>query len=149
MVGRAGAPSVGRPYQVLGRTARHRHYASAVTHRPLARRRPAPAHHLLGAVLGALVVVGCGGAGTSPSFDVAAGCPSEGRAAGAYPDLEARIPKAYEGRGPISLDSGRHCDPTSLGSLAAAGSTRSASPAGPGTWVGIGLPPWSYSRHQA
>jgi hypothetical protein len=100
---------------------RHRLYASAVTHRPLARRRPAPAHHLLGAVLGALVVVGCGGAGPSPSFDVAAGCPSEGRAAGAYPDLEARIPKAYEGRGPISLDSGRHCDPTSLGSLAAAG----------------------------
>ena len=74
---------------------------------------------LLAAV--AIVLTGCGGSGAAASFDVAAGCPSEGRAAGAYPDLEARVPTSYEGRGPNQLDSGRHCDPATLGSLAAAG----------------------------
>ena len=69
----------------------------------------------------AAVVAACSSGGTAASFDVAAGCPSEGRAPGAFPDLEARVPKQYEGRGPDQLDSGRHCDPTSLGSLAAAG----------------------------
>ena len=75
----------------------------------------------LSLVLVLIVVAACGGGGAAASFDVAAGCPAEGRAAGAYPDLEARIPTAYEGRGPDQLDSGRHCDPASLGSLAAAG----------------------------
>lgn len=74
---------------------------------------------LLAAV--AIVIAGCGGGGAAASFDVAAGCPSEGRAAGAYPDLEARVPTNYEGRGPNQLDSGRHCEPATLGSLAAAG----------------------------
>ena len=69
----------------------------------------------------AIALSACGGGGAAASFDVAAGCPSEGRAAGAYPELEARVPATYEGRGPDQLDSGRHCDPTSLGSLAAAG----------------------------
>ena len=69
----------------------------------------------------ALALSACGGGGAAASFDVTAGCPSEGRAAGAYPELEARIPTSYEGRGPDQLDSGRHCDPASLGSLAAAG----------------------------
>ena len=41
--------------------------------------------------------------------------------AGAYPDLEARIPTSYEGRGPDRLDSGRHCTERALGSLASAG----------------------------
>jgi hypothetical protein len=68
----------------------------------------------------AAIVVACGG-GPAPSFDVAAGCPVEGRVAGAYPDLEKRIPTSYEGRAPDTLDSGRHCDPDSLGSLAKAG----------------------------
>jgi hypothetical protein len=74
----------------------------------------------LGALF-AIALTACGGAGAEASFDVAAGCPSEGRAAGAYPELEARIPTTYEGRRPNQLDSGRHCDPASLGSLAAAG----------------------------
>src|SRR5919109_941918 len=69
----------------------------------------------------AVVIAACGGGGATASFDVAVGCPSEGRAPGAYPELEARVPKTYEGRGPNQLDSGRHCDPASLGSLAAAG----------------------------
>ena len=68
----------------------------------------------------ALGLVGCG-SGPVASFDLAAPCPSEGRAVGAYPELEARVPVDYEGRGPDRLDSGRHCTAASLGSLAAAG----------------------------
>ena len=68
----------------------------------------------------AVFVAACGG-GAPTSFDVAAGCPVEGRVAGAYPDLEKRIPTSFEGRAPDTLDSGRHCDPDSLGSLAKAG----------------------------
>ena len=75
----------------------------------------------VGFLVAASLVVGCGGGGPSASFDPAAGCPSEGRAVGAIPELEARIPTAYEGRGPDDLDSGRHCSPASLGSLADAG----------------------------
>jgi hypothetical protein len=71
-------------------------------------------------LLVAAIVAACGG-GPAASFDVAAGCPVEGRVAGAYPDLEKRIPTSYEGRAPDTLDSGRHCDPESLGSLAKAG----------------------------
>jgi len=71
-------------------------------------------------LLVAAIVAACGG-GPGASFDVAAGCPVEGRVAGAYPDLEKRIPTSYEGRAPDTLDSGRHCDPDSLGSLAKAG----------------------------
>jgi hypothetical protein len=70
---------------------------------------------------GVVLAAGCESGTSSASFDVAAGCPTEGRAVGAYPDLEARIPTAYEGRGPDRLDSGRHCSRTSLGSLADAG----------------------------
>jgi hypothetical protein len=80
-----------------------------------------PRPRLAVVALFAIALAACGGAGAAASFDVGAGCPSEGRAAGAYPELEARIPTAYEGRGPNQLDSGRHCDPASLGSLAAAG----------------------------
>jgi hypothetical protein len=76
---------------------------------------------LLAFLVAASVVAGCGSAGPSASFDPAAGCPSEGRAVGAIPELEARIPTAYEGRGPNALDSGRHCSPASLGSFADAG----------------------------
>jgi hypothetical protein len=68
----------------------------------------------------AVFVAACGG-GAPASFDVAAGCPVEGRVAGAYPDLEKRIPTSYQGRAPDTLDSGRHCDADSLGSLAKAG----------------------------
>ena len=80
---------------------------------------PATRLALVAAVL--IILSACGGGGAAASFDVAAGCPSEGRAPRAYPELEARVPATYEGRGPNQLDSGRHCDPASLGSLAAAG----------------------------
>ena len=91
-----------------------------MTHRP-----PVPRDRTPGATLAALALIvsliaACG-SGAAASFDVAAGCPSEGRAAGAYPELEKRVPVTYEGRGPTTLDSGRHCDAASLGSLAQAG----------------------------
>jgi hypothetical protein len=69
-------------------------------------------------------VIGCS-APSAASFDPTGACTtdaaSEGRAAGAYPDLEARVPTSYEGRGPDQLDSGRHCSAANLGSLAEAG----------------------------
>lgn len=100
--------------------AGHRRYASGVTRRRRDPRSSLPRGRLVLVAAVALVLSACAG-GAAASFDVAAGCPSEGRAAGAYPDLEARIPKSYEGRGPNQLDSGRHCSPASLGSLGLAG----------------------------
>ena len=92
-----------------------------MTHRPTPPRRRASAVAIAALALAAAFIVGACGGGPSASFDVAAGCPSEGRAAGAYPDLEKRVPTTYEGRGPTTLDSGRHCNTGSLGTLAEAG----------------------------
>ena len=69
------------------------------------------------------VLVGACSSGPTASFDPSGPCPTDGAAPGAYPDLEARIPTTYEGQTPGRLDSGRHCDSESLGSLAAAGIT--------------------------
>ena len=91
-----------------------------MTHRLTVPGRRTSIRPLVALAFALAVVAGCGG-GATASFDVAAGCPVEGRVAGAYPDLEKRIPTRYEGRGPDTLDSGRHCDPESLGSLAKAG----------------------------
>ena len=73
----------------------------------------------IGLVVG-LVVVGCGGS-TPPSFDPTGVCRADGRAAGAYPDLEAFIPAVYQGVPPKTLDSGRNCSSVNLGSLASRG----------------------------
>jgi hypothetical protein len=62
-------------------------------------------------------------AGTTTSFDPSGACVTDGAAPGAYPDLESRIPRQYEGKPPTTLDSGRHCEAASLGSLAADGFT--------------------------
>ena len=91
-----------------------------MTRRSTRPRRGTSARALAALALLATILAACGG-GPAASFDVAAGCPSEGRAAGAYPELEKRVPTSYEGRGPDTLDSGRHCDPASLGTLAQAG----------------------------
>lgn len=66
-----------------------------------------------------VAVLGCGQ--PAASFDPSGPCTADGSAAGAYPDLEARIPATYEGRGPDQLDSGRNCTAENLGSLADAG----------------------------
>ena len=48
------------------------------------------------------------------AFDPSTPCTADGRAAGAYPDLEASIPAIYDARGPDHLDSGRNCTARSL-----------------------------------
>lgn len=55
----------------------------------------------------------------APSFDPTGACTADGRAPGAYPDLEARIPGRFFDSSPATLDSGRNCSAPSLGSLAA------------------------------
>lgn len=71
------------------------------------------------AILG-LIAVACAGP-EAASFDPAGACLTDGRFPGAYPELEALVPARYEGRGPDTLDSGRHCSPENLGVLADAG----------------------------
>jgi hypothetical protein len=65
----------------------------------------------------AVLLVGCTGA-AGPSFEPIGPCTVDGSAPGAYPDLEAMVPTAYEDRGPNRLDSGRNCSDENLGSLA-------------------------------
>ena len=68
------------------------------------------------ALLAVLVAVAaCGSA--APSFDPAGACPPDGRAPGAYPDLEARLPAAFDGRPPERRDSGRNCTDANLATL--------------------------------
>jgi hypothetical protein len=62
-------------------------------------------------------LVGCAG-GAQPSFDPTGPCTVDGRAPGAYPDLEARVPRTYRETSPATLDSGRNCSEEVLGSLA-------------------------------
>lgn len=69
----------------------------------------------------ALVVTACGAATPVTSFDPASACTTNGRMPGAYPDLEALLPKAYAGAAPATVDSGRNCTKDALGTLADAG----------------------------
>lgn len=73
------------------------------------------------ALLLASIVAGCGSAIPIVSFDPASPCTTDGRQPGAYPDLEAAVPTAHEGRAPDSVDSGRSCTAGALGTLAALG----------------------------
>jgi hypothetical protein len=67
---------------------------------------------------------GCSaGASPAPSFDPTGPCSVDGRVAGAYPDLEARIPKVIAGKPPQSIDSGRNCTAANLTTLANHGLT--------------------------
>jgi hypothetical protein len=70
----------------------------------------------------ALLAAACGSS-AAPSFDPTGTCTSDGRAPGAYPDLEALVPKSYLNGPPLTLDSGRNCTPTNLGTLASLGIT--------------------------
>jgi hypothetical protein len=73
-------------------------------------------------LLAAVLLTACGGERVlTASFDPASPCTTDGRMAGAYPDLEALLPKAYEGKAPATVDSGRTCTAAALGTLAAAG----------------------------
>ena len=69
----------------------------------------------------ALAVAACGRETPVASFDPASACATDGRFAGAYPELEALLPTAYEGKAPETVDSGRSCTDAALGTLAGAG----------------------------
>lgn len=85
----------------------------------LRRRLAAPA--LLLAV--ALATAACGSRNLVASFDPASACTTDGREPGAYPDLEALLPTAYQGKPPATVDSGRSCTTSALGTLATHGIT--------------------------
>jgi hypothetical protein len=72
------------------------------------------------AVAFAATLVACGGQ-TSQSFDPTSACTTDGRMAGAYPALEAAVPRTYRGDPPATLDSGRNCTAANLGSLGSRG----------------------------
>jgi|GEM_PF-322051 len=76
-------------------------------------RPPAPIL-VLAAVLVTLLAA-CGS--SKASFDPSGTCGADGKAPGAYPNLERLLPSSLEGKAPTSIDSGRHCSETALGSL--------------------------------
>ena len=92
------------------------------TRRPLARVTAALAVALL-------ATAGCGSGGQS--FSPTGPCSADGRAAGAYPELEAMVPRqlpvpgaaSQEPRAPTSVNSGRNCTPDALGTLTQHGVT--------------------------
>jgi hypothetical protein len=71
----------------------------------------------LAVILVATALVACGGA----RFDPTGPCGADGRAPGAYPDLERLVPVTFDKLAPAVLDSGRSCSPTALGSLVSHG----------------------------
>jgi hypothetical protein len=90
----------------------------------LAMPRPSSARMLACALVVGSIVAACGGSRIPVvSFDPSSACTTDGRQAGAYPALEALLPTRYEGKAPASVDSGRNCTTTALGTLAGAGIT--------------------------
>jgi hypothetical protein len=75
-----------------------------------------------GLALVATLVAGLA-AGCSGGFEPSGPCTADGRAAGAYPALEALVPATFRGRAPDRLDSGRNCSPEALATLVAHGIT--------------------------
>jgi hypothetical protein len=70
------------------------------------------------ALLAGVLVAGlaaCGGGGAT--FSPTGACLADGRIAGAYPELEALVPRALEGAPAKTTDSGRSCSTTALGTL--------------------------------
>lgn len=84
---------------------------------PRSRRRSRTPRALVGVALLAVLVLGACGA----SFDPTGPCTGDGKVPGAYPELEALVPKTYNGAAPAELDSGRTCSADGLGSLAGHG----------------------------
>jgi hypothetical protein len=81
-----------------------------------------PRRRLTPIALALLALVLVMGACAAPEpFDPTGPCSADGAAPGAYPELEALIPTTFEGQAPETLDSGRHCTPENLGSLAEMG----------------------------
>lgn len=79
---------------------------------------------ILGAVVGILVVTGTAACGTPlVSADPHGPCEANARSAGAYPDLEALLPRDIDGVAPTTVDSGRSCTTDALSTYAAHGFT--------------------------
>jgi len=74
---------------------------------------------LIAALLATVVVAGC----AADRFDASAPCTGDDRLPGAYPSLEAIVPKSLNGAPPSRVDSGRSCSPGALGTLAEHGVT--------------------------
>jgi hypothetical protein len=70
---------------------------------------------LVAVVLTASLAAACGTGG--PTFAPSGPCLADGRVRGAYPELESRLPVAFDGIAPTSVDSGRNCSDAALGSL--------------------------------
>jgi len=75
------------------------------------------------ALLVTLAIGACSPAAADPavSFDPSGPCTGDGQRPGAYPELEALLPNAWEDQPPASLESGRTCTTESLGTLATHG----------------------------
>ncbi len=69
----------------------------------------------LGLAVAGLVLGACGAFG--PTFAPTGACLVDGRAPGAYPDLEAKVPRTISGRPATSVSSGRDCSTDALGSF--------------------------------
>ncbi len=69
---------------------------------------------LLALMLSATII---GLAGCTTAFDPTGPCTANGRAAGAYPDMEQLLPTSFRGFAPDQLDSGRNCTQEALGTL--------------------------------
>jgi hypothetical protein len=96
-----------------------RRASRALTLGPGVAPRPRRTALLIGFALAAsLLLAACGQA-----FDPTGPCTADGSAPGAYPELEASVPKALAGAPPKELDSGRACTPAGLGTLAGHGVT--------------------------
>ena len=69
-------------------------------------------------VVGATLVA-CGS--SAASFDPSGPCTTDGRAAGAYPELERQLPRDIDGTAPTTVDSGRSCSTPALSTYASHG----------------------------
>lgn len=83
--------------------------------------RPWAAIGRIGLVGLVAVFAACGSSGAT--FSTGGACLADGRAPGTYPALEAKVPNALAGVAPTSIDSGRNCSDTALGSLKSHGVT--------------------------
>lgn len=102
----AGRPAAGRPAADLPAAPRSRRRGRAGS------RTATVLAAATVAVAASLALAACGA-----SFDPTGPCTADGSAPGSYADLEATIPKVYDGAGPTELDSGRACTTAGLGTL--------------------------------
>jgi hypothetical protein len=76
---------------------------------------------IVAAAILAVTLAACGQA--AGTFSPVGPCLADGRAPGTYPDLEAEVPRSLDGRPATSIDSGRKCSDSALGSLTSHGVT--------------------------